>query len=99
MESSEVINGVIWLIVTIIAIIPVIVFSKTYMKVKSKRILLTTVAFFLFFIKALTLAMRLIVPEGDEEVWYLNDEFWWSIAAILDIIIIGLIVLALQTKE
>lgn len=42
--------------------------------------------------KSVTLAMKLFVQGY-------SDEFWWSVAAILDISIIGLITYALVKKK
>ncbi len=97
-ESGEVIMAVLWLVVAVISLIPLCIFYISYNRVKSKKLLITTVAFSLFFVKALTLGMRLFILNLDDEIWYLDDDFWWSIAAILDIIIISLIAFALRKK-
>lgn len=98
METGEAIVGILWLIVAIIAIVPIVIFAKTYRRVQSRKILVTTFAFSLFMVKAVTLSMRLVVGENDA-IWYLNDEFWWSVAAVIDIVIIALFVHALSSKE
>lgn len=98
LEPAEEINAILWLIVAGISLIPLCIFLISYIRVKSKKLQITTVAFSLFFIKAMVLAMKLFIPGCDDEIWYLNDEFWWSVAAILDMIIIGLIAFALKKK-
>ncbi len=98
MESGETIIGILWLIVAIIAVVPIVIFARTYKRVQDWKILVTLFAFSLFLVKAVTLSMRLVVGENDD-VWWLNDEFWWSVAAVIDIVIIGLFVYALSSKE
>jgi len=98
LEPAEELNAILWLVVAGISLIPFCIFLISYIRVKSEKLLITTAAFSLFFIKAMVLAMKLFIPGGDDEIWYLNDEFWWSVAAILDMIIIGLIAFALKKK-
>ena len=98
-EAGESINAILWLIVAGISLIPLYIFFLSYIRVKSKKLLITTVAFGFFFVKAITLGMRLFIPEPADEIWYMDEEFWWSVAAILDIIIIGLIAYALKKKS
>ena len=90
-ETGEQINAVFWLVVAAVALVPLIIFSISYKRIRSRNLLLTTIAFGLFFVKAFALGMRLVVPESMEDLWYLDDETWWTVAAVLDIIIIGLI--------
>ncbi len=97
-ELSEAINAVLWLVVAIFALIIFLIFLKSYKKVKDKKIFYTTIAFFFFFIKATLLGMRLFMLEIDEEPWFLDDEFWWSIAAVLDAITITLIFYPLSKR-
>ena len=93
----EDIYSLLWLITAAIAVIPVYVFWTGYRKIKSKDLLITSIAFTLFFVKALIMAMELFVGE-DGGVWYLEDELWFAIAAILDMIIIVLIVVSFTRK-
>ena len=51
---------------------------------------MSSIAFTLFFVKAITLAMK-IVMEGEGMLSGYSDELWWSVAALIDILIIGLI--------
>jgi amino acid transporter len=97
-EMSETINAILWLVVAILALITFIIFYISYRRVKNKKILITTIAFLLFFVKAIVLGMRLFVPDDDSMPWYMDDEFWWSIAAVLDAVIIGLIVYSLSKR-
>ena len=90
-ESGEEINAILWIIVAIVALIPVSMFLVSYKRIKSKKLLLTTFAFTLFFIKALLLAMKIFIQNY-------NDETWWSVVAIIDIAIIGLIAYSLSKK-
>lgn len=99
MESGEWISGVLWLVVALVSIIPIVIFSRAYMRVRSKKLLYTTVAFCLFFIMGITLALKVIFPGSDDAAWYLNDEFWWPVAAFMCIAIIGLFVIALSSRE
>lgn len=97
--TAESVNALFWIIVAVVALIPFSIFAISYKRIKSQKLLFTTIAFFLFFIKAVTLGMRLFIPESSEELWFLDDEFWWSIAAVLDILIIGLIAFPLLKKK
>jgi hypothetical protein len=97
-ELSEAINAVLWLVVAIFALIIFLIFQRSYKRVKDKKIFYTTVAFFIFFVKAMLLGMRLFMLELNEEPWFLDDEFWWSIAAMLDVVIITLIFYPLSKR-
>ncbi len=99
MESGEWISGFLWLVVAVISVIPIYIFARAYSRVPSRKLLYTTIAFCLFLVMGVTLAFKVIFPGSDDEVWYLNDEFWWSVAAILCTAIIGLFVAALSSKE
>ena len=79
-------------IVAAVSLIPLVIFSISYRRVRSQKLLITTLAFFLFFVKALILAMELFMPD------YLDDT-WWSVAAVLDIMIISLIAYSLSRKS
>lgn len=91
LEPGEMPELILWLIVAAISLVLVIIFSISYTRVKSTKLLITTFAFVLFFIKAIILAMKLFVPNY-------ADEFWWAIAAVLDILIVGLIAISLSKK-
>ena len=91
-EPHEQTELILWLIVAAVSLIPLVIFSISYSRVRSPKLLITALAFFLFFIKALILAMKLFVPN------YV-DEIWWSVAAILDILIISLIAYSLGRKS
>ena len=84
-------NAVLWLVVTIISLVPLTLFLISYLRVRSTKLLITTAAFALFTGKALILAMKLFLQDYD-------DEIWWSLAAIMDIFIISLIAIALSGK-
>jgi len=90
-EQEDVIISVLWLVVAVVSLVPFILFFISYIRVRSTKLLLTTLAFSLFFIKAMTLAMELFIPD--------SDETWGPVAAILDLIIIGLISFALLKKD
>ena len=85
------INGILWLVATVIAFVPVFIFIKAYLSVKSTKMLYTALAFLLIFIKAAVLAVRFIVSD-------FSDDPWWSWIAVLEIAIIGLITLSLVAK-
>jgi hypothetical protein len=85
------IHTILWLVVAIITLIPTYVFWAAYWKMRSKDLLINSLAFSLFFIKALILAMKLFIGSFD-------DEIWWSVAAILDIFIVGLITFSFFQK-
>jgi hypothetical protein len=91
LEPNEQTELILWLIAAAISIIPVVVFFVSYLRVRKTVLLIATFAFFIFFLKATILAMKLFMP-------YYVDEFWWSIAAILDIIMISLVALSLSKK-
>lgn len=86
---------ILWLIVAIISLIPVYIFWIGYRKLQTRDLFITAIAFTLFFIKALTLSIALFEIN---DLWYANDEFWLAIAAILDIIIIGLIAFSFSNR-
>lgn len=96
--STEDLIALVWVIVGIIALIPFIIFSISYIRIKDKKLLLNSIAFFLFFLKAIILAIGLFELMGDKTVWFLAEEFWWFYASILDIIIIALISFSLLKK-
>ena len=98
-ETGELINLIIWAVVALLSLIPLIIFFVSYRRIKSRRLLITTLAFLLFFIKAVLLSFRLFVPSSGDEIWYLDDDLWWSIAAFLDVGILGLIAFALRSKD
>jgi len=88
-----------WLIVAAISVVPMIVFWKGYFRLGAPKLRLTAIAFTLFFAKALAVSTELFLSDADEETWFLNDEFWLSVAAILDMIIISLIVIGLKATN
>ncbi len=92
LEPHEQTELILWLIVAAVSLVPLVIFSISYNRIRSPRLLITTLAFFLFFIKALILAMKLFIPN------YV-DEIWWSVAAVLDIVIISLIAYSLSRKS
>lgn len=92
LEPHEQTELILWLIVAAVSLVPLVIFSISYNRIRSPRLLITTLAFFLFFIKALILAMKLFIPN------YV-DEIWWSVAAVLDIVIISLIAYSLSGKS
>lgn len=98
-EVSEGINAFFWLAVAVAALVPLVIFAVSYKRVRSKRILLTTIAFGLFFIKAILLSLRLFTPESQEDLFQIDNETWWIVAAILDIFIIGLISAGLMLRS
>ena len=55
---------------------------------------MTAMAFTLFLVKAITLSLDLITPEDSDYA----EEFWLSIAAVLDMIIITLFAMPLLQK-
>lgn len=87
-----------WVVVGIIALIPFTIFTISYLRIKDKKLLLNSIAFFLFFLKAIILAIGLFELMGDNAVWYFAEEFWWFYASILDIMIIALISFSLLKK-
>ena len=91
-EPHEQTELILWLIVALVSLVPLLVFSISYKRVRSPKLLITTIAFFLFFVKALILAMKLFIPNYDDEVW-------WAVAAVLDILIISLIAYSLSRKS
>lgn len=91
LEPHERTELVLWLIVAAVSLFPAIVFFISYNRVRSTKLLITALAFSLFFVKAMILASKLFIPN------YV-DEIWWAVAAVLDIIIIGLIAISLSKK-
>ncbi|UCH89357.1 MAG: hypothetical protein JSV49_01535 [Thermoplasmata archaeon] len=98
-ESTESLIAVFWIVVGIIALIPFIIFTISYRRIKDKKLLYNSIAFFLFFLKAILLSIGLFEPFGDDAVWFLSEELWWAVAAVLDAIIIILIALSLLHKK
>lgn len=91
LEPNERPELVLWLIVAAVSLFPAVVFFISYNRVRSTKLLITALAFSLFFVKAMILASKLFIPN------YV-DEIWWAVAAVLDIIIIGLIAISLSKK-
>ncbi len=91
LESGDTLNSILWLIVAAVSVVPLIVFFISYRRTKSRKLLITAAAFALFFVKAVLLSMKLFITNY-------ADEMWWSVAAILDILIISLIAYALSRK-
>ncbi len=90
-EPQEKTELILWLLVAAVSLFPAVVFFISYNRVRSTKLLITAIAFSLFFIKAMILASKLFIPN------YV-DEIWWAVAAVLDIIIIGLIAISLSKK-
>jgi len=91
LEPHEQTELILWLIAAAISLVPVVLFSIGYIRVRSTKLLIATLAFYLFFFKTLILAMKLFVPNY-------ADEIWWAVAAVLDIMIISLIAYSLSMK-
>lgn len=91
-EGNESLNALLWLIVAIVSLIPLSIFTMSYIRLKNRRLLFTTAAFALFFLKAIILFMKVVLP-------FYADEFWWAVAAMLDISIITLITISLIQKD
>jgi len=51
MQGLDLINSLLWLLVAIVALFPLTVFYISYVRVRSRRLLRITMAFFLFFLK------------------------------------------------
>ncbi|MDD1748547.1 MAG: hypothetical protein LUO89_01600 [Methanothrix sp.] len=92
LEPHEQTELILWLVVAAVSLIPLIIFSISYSRIRDPKLLITSIAFFLFFIKALILSMKLFVPNYIEETW-------WAVAAVLDIMIISLIAYSLRRKS
>ena len=91
-ESQDQICALLWLLVAIISIIPLIAFTIAYKRVKTTKLFITLIAFGIFVIKGITLGMKIFLPNY-------SDEFWWSLAAVLDIAIVGLITFSIIIKK
>jgi hypothetical protein len=91
LEPHEQTELILWLIVALVSLFPIVIFLLSYIRVRSPKLLITTFAFFLFFVKAVILAMKLFIPNY-------ADEVWWAVAAVLDIMIISLIAFSLSKK-
>lgn len=93
----EGIYPVLWLLVALIALVPVCIFWVSYSRVKSRKLLITALAFTLFFVKAAGFASELLFNAlGGSDY---PEEITLSFAAILDIIIISLFALPLLEKD
>ena len=91
LEAHEQTELILWIIVGAVSLIPLLIFSISYKRVRSPKLLISALAFSLFFVKALVLAIKLFVPND-------ADEIWWPVAAVLDILIISLIAYSLSRK-
>jgi len=91
LEPHEQPELILWLIVAALSLIPFVIFLVSYIRVRSTTLLIATAAFSLFFVKAMILSMKLFIPNY-------ADEFWWAVAAVLDIMILGLIAVSLSKK-
>ena len=92
LQPHEQTELILWLIVAAVSLIPVVIFSIAYARTRSTKLLITTLAFALFFVKALVLSARRFTPN------YVDSDWWW-VAAVLDIMIICLIAYSLSKKE
>lgn len=92
LQPHEQTELILWLIVAAVSLIPVVIFSISYIRIRSTKLLITTLAFTLFFVKALVLSARRFTPN------YVDADWWW-VAAVLDIMIICLIAYSLSKKE
>jgi hypothetical protein len=99
LDTEEIVISVLWLAVALIALIPLFTFYVAYSRTKSSKLLFTTLAFSLFFVRALTFSVRLLFINSAASAWYLDDDLWLGVAAFLDITIIGLIVYSLKARE
>jgi len=72
------------------------IFWIGYQKIKTQALLITAVAFTLFFVKAAAISLEMFFDDNGS--WFLNDEFWLAVAAILDLIIIGLIAFSFSSR-
>ena len=82
-----------YLVVALIAIIPMCIFWVSYRRVQSRKLLITTLAFSIFFVKAIVMSLEVVFAAmggGD-----FPEESWISLAAVLDIVIITLFALPL----
>ncbi len=86
-----------YLLVAAIALIPMCIFWISYRRVKSKKLLITAMAFSIFFVKAIIMALEVVfvIVVGAEDF---PEEFWISLAAVLDIVIITLFAVPLLQK-
>lgn len=90
-------HSILWLLVAVITLFPMLVFWTGYSKLRTRNLLISSLAFTLFFVKALTLAMKIFM-EGEGALSGYSDELWWSVAALLDMIIISLIAFTFGMK-
>ncbi len=90
--QHEQIELILWFIAAIVSLIPIIIFAISYYRVRSTKILITTLAFILFFAKALVLSVRRLTPN------YVEADWWW-VAPVLDIVIICLIAYSLSKNK
>ncbi len=91
MEIEFEVNGILWLLAAIVSLLPVIIFFRAYLSVKSKRLLYTALAFLLVLVEAAALAVRFIVADFSEDPW-------WAWIAMIQIAIVVLITLSLVSK-
>ncbi|MFW9916721.1 MAG: hypothetical protein ACFFGZ_14040 [Candidatus Thorarchaeota archaeon] len=91
-EVGDEVNSILWLIAAGLSLIPLTIFLISYRRIKSEKFLVITTAFGFFFLKAVILSTKLFVQGYD-------DELWWSVAAILDIITMGLIAYSLSAND
>ena len=65
-DPGDEINTMLWLVVALVSLVPFVIFLISYLRVRSKKLLMTTAAFFLFFIKASLLAMKVFIQNYDD---------------------------------
>lgn len=90
-ESIEA-YSVLWLLVAIISIFPLVLFWVSYYRVHSQRLLITAIAFGIFFLKAAMLSLELFIANFEDDVALI-------IAAFVDTLFLGLVTAALLMKN
>ena len=63
LESHEQIELVLWLVVAAVSLIPIAIFFISYIRIKSIKLLITALAFSIFFVKGMVLSMKLFVTD------------------------------------
>ena len=87
----EYMTSVIWLIVAVVAFVIFLIFYVSYRRVGSKKLLITTVAFFLFGVKSALLSLNLFLN--------IEEEVLWIAVPFVDLIIMALIIMSLYKKS
>lgn len=91
-HSGIEISTILYIILSFISLIPLLIFYVSSKRIKDKGIFITTIAFFLFFMKGVLISFKFFFPQFEDEIWLI-------ITALFDLTIIILISTSLFIRK